>query len=94
MSKGLLIKGGKIVNADRTFNADIYCEDGVIKRIAPSIEKESVVPDARVIDARGKIIIPGEHRSETRFRIFSSLLLFNLFKYSKISLLTIHRILI
>lgn len=64
MSKGLLIKGGKIVNADRTFNGDIYCENGVIKRIAPSIEQDSVAPDARVIDANGKIIVPGKHHPD------------------------------
>jgi hypothetical protein len=61
MSKGLLIKGGKVVNADRTFNGDIYCENGVIKRIAPSIDQESVAADVRVIDAHGKIIVPGKH---------------------------------
>jgi adenine deaminase len=66
MSKGLLIQGGKIVNADRTFNADIYCEGGVIKRIAPVIERESVGTDVRVIDAHGKIIVPGKYQQIQR----------------------------
>jgi dihydropyrimidinase len=57
----LLIRGGKIVNADRTFKADIFVEDGVIKEIAPTIEPNSK-PNARVIDATGKIVIPGTHR--------------------------------
>eukprot|EP00029_Vermamoeba_vermiformis_P008479 TRINITY_DN3981_c0_g1_i1.p1 TRINITY_DN3981_c0_g1~~TRINITY_DN3981_c0_g1_i1.p1 ORF type:complete len:497 (-),score=121.04 TRINITY_DN3981_c0_g1_i1:73-1563(-) len=69
MSKGLLIKGGKIVNADKTFNGDIYCENGVIKRIAPSIERESIAPDARVIDANGKIIVPGGIDTHTHFQL-------------------------
>lgn len=27
----VLIRGGTVVNSDRKFEADVYCEDGVIK---------------------------------------------------------------
>ena len=27
----MLIKGGTVVNADRKFKADVYCEDGIIR---------------------------------------------------------------
>ena len=30
-SKGVLIKGGTVVNADLQTRADVYCQDGVIK---------------------------------------------------------------
>ena len=29
----LLIKGGTVVNADRKFEADVFCEDGIIKLV-------------------------------------------------------------
>jgi dihydropyrimidinase len=56
----LLIKGGKIVNADRTFNADIFVEGEAIKEIAPNIDP-TTKPNARVIDATEKIVIPGTY---------------------------------
>ena len=31
----LHIKGGTVVNADRQFAADVYCEDGIIRFAGP-----------------------------------------------------------
>ncbi|MHA2939615.1 dihydropyrimidinase [Vibrio sp. RC27] len=53
---GLLVKGGKVVNADTTLFADVYCEDGIIQQIGTDLS----VPDGtEVIDATGKIVMPG-----------------------------------
>ncbi|WP_413698505.1 amidohydrolase family protein [Psychromonas sp. KJ10-10] len=52
----LLIKGGKLVNADQTIESDIYCEDGIIKAIGNHLD---VPEDTEIIDATGKLVMPG-----------------------------------
>ncbi|WP_432467864.1 dihydropyrimidinase [Agarivorans sp. Z349TD_8] len=52
----VLIKGGKVVNADQSIFADVYCEGGLIKAIGQDLDVPS---DAEVIDASGKLVMPG-----------------------------------
>ncbi len=63
---GLLIKHAIIVNADKIHakEQDILLENGVITKIAPSIEKGS----HQVIDARGKKVLPGLIDIHVHFR--------------------------
>jgi dihydropyrimidinase len=52
----LLIKNGEIMTADSRYPADIVCEGETIARIGPSLP----APDgAEVIDAAGKLVLPG-----------------------------------
>lgn len=53
----LLIKNGRIVNADSTQQADVLCKDGKILKIGKDLESDSN-PD-KIIDAKGCYIFPG-----------------------------------
>ncbi|HEX6942340.1 MAG TPA: amidohydrolase family protein [Gemmatimonadaceae bacterium] len=53
---GLVIRGGTVANADGTRRADVYIEGERIVQIAASITSPA---GARVIDARGKLVLPG-----------------------------------
>ncbi len=52
----VLIRGGTIVTADRTYRGDVYSENGTIKAIG---EKLDVPAGAEVVDAGGCYVMPG-----------------------------------
>ena len=52
----VLISGGTIVNADRTFAADVICDDGHIVAVGENLE---AAHGATVIDATGRYVMPG-----------------------------------
>ena len=52
----VLIQGGTVVNADRSFRADVLCDDGLIKAVGDGLEAPG---GATVIDAGGQYVMPG-----------------------------------
>merc|ERR1711892_545847 len=52
----ILIKGGEVVNEDGRQMADVFIEDKIIKQVGKNLDVPS---EARVIDATGKLVIPG-----------------------------------
>jgi cytosine/adenosine deaminase-related metal-dependent hydrolase len=59
VSERLVIRGGFVVSMDPAVgelpNADVLVEDGKIVEIGPGLD----VGDAEVVDATGKIVLPG-----------------------------------
>ncbi|MCC7116940.1 MAG: dihydropyrimidinase [Anaerolineales bacterium] len=51
----ILIKNGTLITASETFEADILIEGEVISQIGKNLQH----PSAEVVDARGKMILPG-----------------------------------
>ncbi|HUM55628.1 MAG TPA: amidohydrolase family protein, partial [Bacillota bacterium] len=52
----LLIKGGKVVGAKTTFKADVAVKNDKIVAIGNGLKAEK---DTEVVDARGKLVLPG-----------------------------------
>lgn len=52
----ILIRGGRVVNADGVRNADVRIIDQTITQIGPRLQPGAA---ARVIDATGKLVMPG-----------------------------------
>ncbi|MEM8685505.1 MAG: amidohydrolase family protein, partial [Pseudomonadota bacterium] len=52
----VLVKGGTVVNADRSFRADVFCDGGTIRAVGENLDVPSGVA---VVDAGGQYVMPG-----------------------------------
>lgn len=57
IKEAILIKGGRVVNADKIENVDVLIENGVITEMGHEIHPPSA--GTRIIDAREMLVIPG-----------------------------------
>jgi dihydropyrimidinase len=53
----LVVTGGTVVTAARSFTADVAISDGKVEAVAPGLVARS--PQAQVIDATGLLVLPG-----------------------------------
>jgi len=58
----ILIKGGEVVNADSREKLDVYIEDKTIRAVGKNLE---IPGGTRIIDATGRLVIPGGIDSHT-----------------------------
>ena len=52
----LLVRGGTIVTADRSFRGDVYCDGGLIKAVG---DVGDVPAGTEIVDAGGQFVMPG-----------------------------------
>ncbi|XP_055327228.1 dihydropyrimidinase-like [Paramacrobiotus metropolitanus] len=68
-TKRILIKNGKVVNDDLEFFADILVEDGIISAVGPQLELPANTTNTEVINAEGKLVIPGGVDPHVHFQL-------------------------
>ena len=52
----ILVKGGTVVTDERTWRADLLCEEGIIRAVGPNLDAP---PHYTIIDAGGQYVMPG-----------------------------------
>ncbi len=70
MPERLLIESGRVVDPSRNVDGllDVLVEDGVIRALAPNLGASSRSDYARVIDAKGLVVVPGLVDMHVHFR--------------------------
>lgn len=61
----VLVKGGTVVTSTETREADVRVEDGRIAEVGTNLSS----PEARIIDAAGKLVLPGGVDVHTHFNL-------------------------
>ena len=69
----LLIRGGRVVNDDSSQVADVLVEDGVVRALGRDLLPPGDAPAGlRVLDAAGKLVLPGGIDTHTQFPFMGS----------------------
>lgn len=64
--RGILIKGGKVVNEDCSVIGDVYIENGKIAEVGLNLP---IPAGVRVIDATDKLVMPGGIDTHTHMEL-------------------------
>lgn len=67
----ILIKNGLVVDNNQMKKADILIKDGLISKIADKIQANTCNEDIKVVDAEGKIVMPGLIDAHTHYHLVS-----------------------
>lgn len=67
----ILIKNGLLVDNNQTKKADILIKDGLISEIEDNIPVLCCNKDIKVVDAQGKIVMPGLIDAHTHYHLVS-----------------------
>ncbi len=67
----LLIKNGLIVDNEQMKKADLLIKDGLISKIAEKIDTSDYNKDIKIVDAEGKIVMPGLIDAHTHYHLVS-----------------------
>ena len=67
----ILIKNGLVVDNNQMKKADVLIKDGLISKIAEKIEAPCCCEDIKIVDATGKIVMPGLIDAHTHYHLVS-----------------------
>ena len=68
---GILIKNGFVVDDKQMKKADLLINDGLISKIDANIPESSLNKDIKVVNAEGKIVMPGLIDAHTHYHLVS-----------------------
>ncbi|XP_057405190.1 dihydropyrimidinase-like isoform X6 [Balaenoptera acutorostrata] len=82
-----LIRGGRVVNDDSSQVADVLVEDGVVRELGRDLLPPGDAPAGlRVLDAAGKLVLPGGIDTHTQFPFMGSRSVDDFYQRTKILL--------
>ena len=67
----ILIKNGLVVDNNQMKKADILIKDGLISKLAEKIQANTCNEDIKVVEAEGKIVMPGLIDAHTHYHLVS-----------------------
>ncbi len=67
----ILIKNGLVVDSEHMRKADVLIKDGLISKIEEKIEPSTENKDIKIVDAQGKVVMPGLIDAHTHYHLVS-----------------------